>query len=179
MSILPLIYAPNPIFKIKAEPVADINDDIIKLVDDMFSTMYTEKAVGLGANMVGILKRIAVVDLQDSNTKSPFTFINPVITWRSENRQTYKEASLCFPGISAEINRPSVIKIKYFDCNGKAQELKAEGFLSAVIQHEVDYLDGITFLDYLSNMKRDMLLRKVKKHIKKYPPRIHDEHFYH
>ena len=179
MSILPLIYAPHPIFKMKAEPVADINEDIRKIVDDMFSTMYVEDAVGLGANMVGILKRIAVVDLQDNNTKSPLTFINPIITWRSDNMQTYKEASLCFPGISAEINRPSAIKINYFDYDGKAQELKAEGFLSAVIQHEVDYLDGKIFLDYLSKMKRDILIRKVEKHIKKYPPHFHDKHFNH
>ena len=179
MAILPLIYAPNPIFKMKAEPVADINDDIQKLVDDMLYTMYTEGAVGLGANMVGVLKRIAVVDLQDNNTKSPLTLINPKITWHSDDTQTYKEASLCFPGISAEISRPSTIKINYFDYDGKAQELKAEGFLSAVIQHEVDYLDGKTFLDYLSKMKRDILIRKVEKHIKKYPPHIHGEHCNH
>ncbi len=179
MSILPLIYAPHPIFKMKAEPVADINDDIQKIVDDMFSTMYIENAVGLGANMVGVLKRIAVVDLQDNNTKSPLTFINPIITWYSDDIQTYKEASLCFPGISAEIKRPSAIKINYFDYDGKAQELKAEGFLSAVIQHEVDYLDGKIFLDYLSKMKRDILIRKVEKHIKKYPPHVHSKHCNH
>ena len=179
MSILPLIYAPHPIFKMKAEPVADINDDIQKIVDDMFSTMYIENAVGLGANMVGVLKRIAVVDLQDNNTKSPLTFINPIITWYSDDIQTYKEASLCFPGISAEIKRPSAIKINYFDYDVKAQELKAEGFLSAVIQHEVDYLDGKIFLDYLSKMKRDILIRKVEKHIKKYPPHVHSKHCNH
>jgi peptide deformylase len=179
MSILPLIYAPHPIFKMKAEPVEDINDDIRKIVTDMFSTMYIENAVGLGANMVGILKRIAVVDLQENNIKSPLTFINPIITWRSDNMQTYKEASLCFPGISAEINRPSAIKINYFDYDGKAQELKAEGFLSTVIQHEVDYLDGKVFLDYLSKMKRDILIRKVEKHIKKHPPHVHGKHCNH
>ena len=88
MPILPLIYAPHPILKMTAEPVADINNDIRKLVDDMFSTMYMENAVGLGANMVGILKRIAVVDLQDNNIKSPLTLINPLITWYSDDIQT-------------------------------------------------------------------------------------------
>ena len=179
MPILPLIYAPHPILKMTAEPVEDINDDIRKLVDDMFSTMYMENAVGLGANMVGVLKRIAIVDLQVNNTKSPLTFINPLITWYSDDIQTYKEASLCFPGITAEINRPSAIKMNYFDYDGKAQELKAEGFFSAVIQHELDYLDGTTFLDYISKMKRDILMRKVEKHIKKYPPHIHGEHCNH
>jgi peptide deformylase len=179
MSILPLIYAPNPIFKMKAELVADINDDIRKLVDDMLSTMYFEKAVGLCANMVGVLKRIAVVDLQNNNTKSPIILINPKITWYSDDIQVHEEVSLCFPGISAEINRPSAIKISYFDYDGKAQELKAEGFLSTVIQHEVDYLDGKIFLDYLSKMKRDILIRKVEKHIKKYPQHIHGKHCNH
>jgi peptide deformylase len=179
MPALPLTYAPHPIFKMKAESIANVDDNIRKLVDDMFATIYLEKAVGLGANMVGILKRIAVVDLQEKGVRSPFCFINPEITWRSDEKQTFKEASLCFPGIFAEISRSKAIKIRYLDYHGKEQELEADGFLATVIQHEVDYLNGVVFLDYLSKMKRDMLLRKMIKHIKRYPPHVHSEHCNH
>lgn len=179
MPPLTLIYAPHPIFKTKAEAVMTVDDNIRKLVDDMLATIYLEKAVGLGANMVGILKRIAVVDLQEKGVRSPFIFINPEITWCSEEKQTFKEASLCFPGIFADISRPKAIKIRYLDYNGIEQELEAEGFLATVIQHEVDYLNGITFLDYLSKMKQDMLVRKMVKHMKRFPPHIHTEHCNH
>lgn len=179
MSPLPLVYAPHPIFKIEAEPVSVVDDNIRKLIDDMLKTLYLEGAVGLGANMVGVLKRIAIVDLQEKGTRSPFIFINPVITWRSDEKQTFKESSLCFLGISADISRPRAIKIRYLDYHGNEQELEAEGFLATVIQHEVDYLDGITFLDYLSKMKRDMLIRKMQKFMKKHPPHIHTEHCNH
>lgn len=176
---LSLVYAPHPIFKTKAEPISQVDDSIRLLIDNMLKTLYLEGAVGLGANMVGVLKRIAIVDLQEKGVRTPHIFINPEITWHSEEKQTFKEASLCFPGIAADITRPKAIKVSYLDYNGQKQELDAEGFFATVIQHEIDYLNGITFLDYLSKMKRDMLMRKMQKYMKHYPPHVHSEHCNH
>jgi len=173
MTLLSLVHAPDPIFRKKAAIVEKIDDSIRTLVDDMFETLEYEKGVGMGANMVGILKRIAIVDLHENGVSNPHTFINPEIFWRSDEMQEHEEASLCFAAISAKIKRPKAIKIRYLDYDGKQQELEAEGFLASVIQHEVDYLDGITFLDYLSKMKRDMLMKKMLKHIKNHPPHVH------
>ena len=173
MSTLQLIYAPNIILKTKAEPVKAVNDEIRKLVDQMFNTIYLEQAVGLGANMVGVLKRIAIVDMQPQGKKMPFVFINPEITWRSDEMQVFKEGSLCFPGITADITRPKAIKISFLDYDGKTQELEADGFFATVIQHECDYLDGKVFLDYLSKMKRDLLMAKMQKFMRLHPPHVH------
>lgn len=179
MSYIPLVYAPDAIFRKKAIEVAAVDDDLRKLIDAMFETLYLAHGVGLGANMVGVLKRIAIVDLQENNTHSPLTLINPVITWHSDERQTFEEASLSFPGISAEISRPSSIKLNYLDYDGNAQAMQADDFLATVIQHEIDYLDGKIFLDYLSKLKQDTLIRKMQKHIKMYPPHIHSENCNH
>jgi peptide deformylase len=164
MSILPLIYGPNKIFSEVAAPVAHIDDSICSIINDMFETMYFEHAIGMGANMVGILKRIVVVDMQENNTRKPYAFINPEITWHSNDMQTNTEASICFPGISAKITRPKAIRMHYLDTDSKIQEFATDGFFAAVIQHEVDYLNGKIFLDYLSMMKRNMLLKKLQKH---------------
>ena len=179
MTVLPLVYAPNPIFKKVADPVIEVNDQIRSLINDMFNTLYFEKAVGMGANMVGILKRIAIVDLYENDTPHPYTFINPEISILSKETQTFEEASICYPGISANITRPKHIKVDYLDTDGKPQTLEAEGFFATVIQHEIDYLNGKTYLDHLSKMKRDMLLKKMQKHIKQHPPHIHGEHCNH
>lgn len=169
---LHLVYAPDPIFREKAEAVSEVNAEIRDLVEAMQNTMKIEHAIGLGANMVGVLKRIAVVDLNEPDQPS-YVFINPEITWRSDEMQEFVEASVCFPGIDAKIKRSKVIKLSYLDIDGKQQELEAEGFLATVIQHEVDYLDGKIFLDYLSKMKRDMLLKKMEKLMKQHPPHVH------
>jgi peptide deformylase len=163
MSILSLIYAPNDIFHKIANPVKVVDDAIRTLIDDMFETMYHKKATGIAGNMVGILQRIAIVDLQENNCKNPYVLINPEIIWSSEEMQIFNEASICFLGISADIKRPKAIKLSYLDYNGKEARLEAEGFFATVIQHEVDYLNGTVFLDYLSKMKRDMLLKKMIK----------------
>ena len=179
MSYIPLIYAPNDIFRKKAAEVSVVDDALRKLIDSMFETLYLAHGVGIGANMVGVLKRIAIVDIQENNIRTPLTFINPQITWRSDEMQSYEEASLSFPGISAQISRPKAIKLTYLDYQGKPQEMEAEGFLATVIQHEIDYLDGKIYLDYLSKLKRDTLLRKMQKHVKMHPPHIHTEHCSH
>lgn len=173
MALLSLTYAPNPIFKQKAAPVEVVDDEMRTLIDDMFETMEFEHAVGMGANMVGILNRIVTIDLHENGESKPYSFINPEIIWKSDETQTFEEASICFRGISAEITRPRAIKVSYLDYDGNSQELEAEGFFASVIQHEVDYLNGITYLDHLSKMKRDMLTKKMLKHIKLHPPHVH------
>lgn len=179
MSHLPLVYAPNEIFRKKASPVLEVNDEIRATIDAMFNTMYLAHGVGIGANMVGILQRIALVDLQENGIRSPITMVNPEITWHSMEQQSFMEGSLSFPGIEAMISRPAAIKVSFTDYDGNEQEIEAEGFLAAVIQHEIDYLDGKVFLDYLSKLKKDTLIRKMQKHIKMYPPHIHTENCTH
>lgn len=179
MNYLPLVYAPHPIFKQKSLKVNKVDDEIRLLVDKMLKTLYIEGAIGLGANMVGILQRIAIVDLQENSVRNPRIFINPEIVWYSEELQTFKEASICFPGIEAEIKRPKSIKLSYLDYDGNEQELEAEGFLSTVIQHEIDYLNGKIFLDYLSKLKRDTLMKKMDKYLKLHTPHVHGEHCSH
>ncbi len=176
---LPLVYGFTDIFRQKTEDFAVVDDSVREIADRMIKTMHMEKAVGIGANMVGILKSIAVVDLQENGVPKPYVFINPYIIWRSTETQKFEEASLCFPGISAEIERPSSIRLNYLDYNGKSEELEATGFFATVIQHEVDYLNGKTFLDYLSKMKRDMLLKKMEKFMEMHPPHVHGEHCHH
>jgi len=171
--VLQIIYAPNEIFRKKADPVAKVNSEIKELIDQMFATLSYERAVGIAGNMVGVLKRIIVIDLNENNESKPICMVNPQITHKSDEMQVFEEASLCYPGISAEVARPSKIKVKYLDYEGKQHEIEAEGFFATVIQHEVDYLDGKIYLDHVSKMKRDLLLAKMKKFIKLHPPHVH------
>ncbi len=177
MAILPLVYAPNPIFRQKAAPVSEVNDDIRQLADDMLETMYDMRGIGMGANMVGVLKRIIVVDIQEEGVKKPLVCLNPEITWASDETSTNEEASLCFPGVSADISRPSSIKMTYMGLDGETHDLEASDWLATVLQHEVDYLNGKTYLDHLSKMKRDRLLKKSIKYQKHaHSHACHDPH---
>ncbi len=178
MAILPIIHAPHPIFKQKMKHVGVVNDLVQELAQDMLDTMYAEGAIGLGANMVGIDQRIIVLDLRDEGSK-PYVMINPEIVQKSAEISEFEEASVSFPGISAVIKRPNKIKVKYLDINGEMQTLEAEGFLARVILHEADYLDGVVYLDYLSKMKKDMLMDKMTKFIKHNPPHVHGPHCKH
>jgi peptide deformylase len=166
MTALPLIIAPHPIFKQKAAPIAVVTDETRKLMDNMQETLSVEHGVGMAANMVGVLQRIVVINLEEDGKTRKLFMVNPEVVEASKETQVYMEASLCFPGISADVKRPKAIKVKYLDYDGKTQELSAEGFLSTCIQHEIDYLDGKVFLDYLSKLKRDTLLRKMEKYKK-------------
>lgn len=163
MIFLPLVIAPDPVFRMTAEPVKVVDEETRAEVCAMFDTLYREQGVGLGANMVGLLKRIIVVDLQEGGKKAPLAMINPEITGTSEETQVFEEASLSFPGISARITRPNSIEVTYLDTDGRSQTLAATGFLATVIQHEIEYLDGRTYLDHLSTVKRNMLLKKMAK----------------
>jgi peptide deformylase len=179
MTLLPLIYAPDPIFKMVAQEVEVVDHSIRKIIDDMYETMYHEGAIGMGANMVGILKRIVVIDLQENGQRAPFAMVNPEIVWCDQDSQTFKEGSICFPGIGVEVPRPKAVKVRYIDYDDNVQEMYAEGKLAVVVQHEMDYLDGITIVDYLSKIKRDMVIKKMQKYLKANPPHVHTEHCNH
>lgn len=159
-----LQIAPNPIFRKRALRVEKIDSEINHIVESMFNIMYEHEAVGIGANMVGVLKRIIVVDLQEGKRSSPITMINPVITHQSKTMQRFEEGSLSYPGIKAYIERPEKISVDYMDSAGDSHSMNAEGWLATVIQHEIDYLDGKIFLDYISPLKRKILLKKMQKH---------------
>ena len=180
MAVLQLVLGPDPILKQKAAPVSEITEEIKTIVSDMFDTLYERRGLGIGANMVGILKRIVVIDLQENGEKSPVACINPEIIWSSDKLETREEASLCFPGISAEVKRPDAIKVQYLDLGGNKQEIEAEGWLATVLQHEIEYLDGKVYLDHLSKMKRDRLIKKMQKKIRSHncgdPDCGHDHH---
>lgn len=166
MTVMQLILGPDPILKQKAKPVTEFDETLGELVSDMFETLYERKALGMGGNMVGILKQIVVIDLQENGKKNPLALINPEITWKSNTMAVHEEASLCFPGIAAEVKRPDAVKVTYQNLDGQDTSLDADGFLATVIQHEIDYLDGKVYLDYLSKMKRDRLIKKMQKQLK-------------
>lgn len=163
MDALSLIRGYDPIFRKRAKPVPVVDDAVRATVARMFDILYAAGGIGLGANMVGLLQRIAIVDLQPAGRRDPLALINPEITWRSEEVQTHTEASLCFPDVTAEVTRPAAIRVTYLDEVGEGRERQADGWLAQVIQHEVDYLDGVLFPDRLSRVKRDMVMRKIKK----------------
>lgn len=166
MAVLPLVIAPDPRLKICSEQVAEVNDDIRKFIDDMLDTMYASAGVGLAAVQVGVHKRILVMDVEqkeEGKRGKPLILINPEIVTSSPEINTYEEGCLSFPGQYAEVKRPLKVKVRFLDYHGKQQEIEAEGLLATCVQHEIDHLNGITFVDHISPMKRDMIIRKVKK----------------
>ncbi len=166
MAILDIVFGPSPVFKQKAEAFSIIDSDAVTLAEDMLETMYEYRGIGIAANMVGVTKRLIVLDLQQEGVRMPYVMFNPEITWSSEEKATNEEASLSFPGISAQVTRPTSIKISYLDKKGETKELEAKDWFATVIQHEMDYLDGRTYLDHLSKMKRDRLIKKMQKMMK-------------
>lgn len=171
MTVLKIYVAPHPVLKKIADPVASVTDEDRKLVDDMFETMYATDGIGLAAPQVGVSKRILVLDIEQPRDEEdwtkrrakPLCFINPEITWTSDDLRVYSEGCLSVPGQYADVTRPEKIKIKYLDYDGKAQEMDADGLLATCLQHEMDHLNGILFVDHLSTLKKDMILRKMKK----------------
>ena len=162
-----ILIEPDPILRKKCEPLEKVDDDIRKLMQDMLETMYDAPGIGLAAVQIGILKRLIVIDIsKDEKKRDPLFLINPVILKSSKKTSTYEEGCLSLPGQFAEIERPAECLLKYIDLSGKEKELKAEGLLSTCIQHEVDHLNGILFIDYLSKLKKDMIIKKLVKHKK-------------
>ena len=167
MSLKNIIIEPDPILRRKSEPLELVNDDVRKLLDDMLQTMYAAPGIGLAAVQIGILKRLIVIDIsKNDEKKNPLFFINPEIISKSNNTSIYEEGCLSLPGHFAEIERPAECQVSYLDYNGAKKEMKVKGLLSTCIQHEVDHLNGILFIDYLSKLKKDMIIKKLIKHKK-------------
>lgn len=166
MATLSLVMAPNPIFKQSAHEISQVDEEVRTFCGEMLETLYFERGIGISAPMVGVPKRVIAIDLQEDGIRAPLVCINPTLKSSSKKMQKHEEASLCFPGIRTEIERPASIDLEYLDIDGNPQSLKADGWLATVIQHEMEYLDGRTFLDNLSKLKRDRLIKKMLKDMK-------------
>ena len=164
MALRQILTEPNKILRQKSIPVDKVDLDLQKLMDDMLETMYAAPGIGLAAIQVGIPKRVIVLDIsQKEGTKKPMFFVNPEIIEKSKSNSIYEEGCLSVPGQFAEIERPEKCHIRYLDYNGKESEIQAEGMLATCIQHEMDHLEGVLFIDYLSNLKKTMIVKKLSK----------------
>ncbi len=162
-----ILIEPDPILRKKCDPLERVGDDTRKLMDDMLETMYAAPGIGLAAIQIGILKRIVVIDItKDETKKNPIFLVNPKIIKKSKETSVYEEGCLSLPGQFAEIERPATCSIEYVDYHGKEKELKADGLLATCIQHEIDHLNGVLFIDYLSKLKKNMIIKKLVKHKK-------------
>ncbi|MFV1849732.1 MAG: peptide deformylase [Porticoccaceae bacterium] len=164
MALREILIVPDPRLKKECEPVAEVNDEIRELLDDMLETMYAAPGIGLAAPQIGVMKRVVVMDVSDDKDKpEPIKLINPEIIWESEDTSVYQEGCLSIPEQYADVERPAEVGLRYLDENGKEHEIEADGLLATCIQHELDHLDGILFTDYLSALKRNMIMKKVQK----------------
>ena len=164
MTVKTILTEPNPVLRQISKPVNGVGAEEKKLMDDMLETMYAANGIGLAAIQIGIPKRIIVMDLsKDENKKEPKFFVNPVIKNKDTSNSTYEEGCLSVPNQFAEIDRPKKCEVEYLDYNGNKKTLKAEGLLATCIQHEMDHLEGILFIDYLSKLKKSMIIKKLSK----------------
>jgi peptide deformylase len=164
MTIRKIITEPDPFLRQISTKVDEVDDKIRSIMNDMLETMYDAPGIGLAAIQIGVPKRIIVIDLsRDDEKKNPLFFVNPEIITNSDTDAAYEEGCLSVPGQFAEINRPEKCKVKYLDYNGKEQILNANGLLATCIQHEIDHLEGILFIDYLSKLKKSMIIKKLSK----------------
>jgi peptide deformylase len=164
MALRTILTVPDPVLKRVSEPVERVDDELRALMDDMLETMYAAPGIGLAAIQVGVAKRIIVMDLaREGEEKAPRYFVNPEITWSSEELFTYEEGCLSVPEIYDEVERPARVRLRYLDYHGNQVEEEAEGLFAVCIQHEFDHLNGVLFIDHLSRLKRDRAVAKVKK----------------
>jgi peptide deformylase len=166
MTTRPIIIVPDPVLRQVAKPVDHIDDNLRKTLADMADTMYAAPGIGLAANQVGLLHRFIVVDVnwrEDDARKNPMMMINPKVLWMSEESSVMQEGCLSIPQQYADVERPARVRVGYMDLDGKTKEIEGEGLLSHCLQHEIDHLDGKLFVDYLSTLKRGMILRRVAK----------------
>ena len=164
MTVNTILTEPNKLLRQVSKPVEKVSDEERQLMDDMLETMYAAPGIGLAAIQVGVPKRIIVMDIsRDENKKEPMYFVNPVIRNKNSEKATYEEGCLSVPDQFAEIERPNKCEVEYLDYDGKKQLLKADGLLATCIQHEMDHLEGILFIDYLSKLKKSMILKKLSK----------------
>ncbi len=161
---LPIVIAPAAVLKAKARAVTPADNDAVReLIPRMFATMYQAPGIGLAAPQVGILLRVAVVDLMPDEKPTPYALVNPEVVAASAELATREEGCLSLPKQYAEVTRPARVKVRYFDIEGARREIEADGLLSACLQHEIDHLDGVLFVDHLSALKRNMIMRRLAK----------------
>ena len=164
MAIKTILTEPNKILRQVSNPVDHVGEEEQKLMDDMLETMYAAPGIGLAAIQIGIPKRIIVMDIsREKENKNALHVVNPEIVWKADEDKIYEEGCLSVPNQFAEINRPKECHVKYLDYFGQPQLLKAEGLLATCIQHEIDHLEGILFIDYLSKLKKTMIIKKLSK----------------
>jgi peptide deformylase len=171
MSLLPIIEVPDPLLRAKSATVESVGEDVTRLIADMFETMYEAPGIGLAAIQVAVPRRLVVIDLQEPESEEedaepvrrPHVFINPEIVHRSDARKVYNEGCLSIPDQYAEIERPDVVRATWIDEKGQQREGEFDGLMSVCLQHEIDHLNGVLFIDYLSRLKRDMVVKKVVK----------------
>ena len=163
MAIIKILTEPNKILREISQPVENVGKEEQDLMRDMLETMHAAKGIGLAAIQIGIPKRIIVIDLNQDEKKNPMFFVNPVIKKKNSINSVYEEGCLSVPNQFAEIERPNKCEVEYLDFNGQEQLLKAEGLLATCIQHELDHLEGILFIDYLSKLKKSIILKKLSK----------------
>ncbi|MCJ2025397.1 peptide deformylase [Methylobacterium sp. J-067] len=168
MTIHPLVILPDPRLKLVSEPVGPITDEIRTLVADMLETMYDAPGVGLAAIQIGVAKRVVTIDTsKEEGVREPRVFIDPEIVWASEEKRVYDEGCLSIPEYYSEVERPDRVRVKFRDLDGKEQEIPADGLLATCIQHEIDHLNGVLFIDHLSKLKRDRVMKKFTKAAKR------------
>ena len=164
MSVKIILTEPNILLRQVSDPVDKVGEEEKKLMDDMIETMYAAPGIGLAAIQIGVPKRIIVMDIsKDVNKKEPMYFVNPVIKNKNTEKAIYEEGCLSVPDQFAEIERPNTCEVEYLDYNGEKKVLKADGLLATCIQHEMDHLEGILFIDYLSKLKKSMIVKKLSK----------------
>jgi peptide deformylase len=163
MTIRKILTEPDPFLRQVSQEVKKVDDEVRVLMDDMLETMYAAPGIGLAAIQVGVPKRVIVMDISKEEEKKPLYFVNPKIIVKSKNNSTYEEGCLSVPGQFAEVDRPDQCHISYLDYDGKKKEVKAQGLLATCIQHEMDHLEGILFIDYLSKLKKNFIVKKLSK----------------
>ncbi|TAV87770.1 peptide deformylase [Rhizobium leguminosarum] len=164
MTIKPLIILPDPVLRQLSKPIERVDSDLQRLADDMLETMYDAPGIGLAAIQIGVPRRMLVIDIaREGEEKQPQIFINPEIVKSSDERSVYEEGCLSIPDYYAEVERPAVVSVKYLDRNGKEQTVEADGLLATCLQHEIDHLNGVLFIDYISRLKREMVIKKFTK----------------
>ncbi len=164
MAIHPIITIPDPVLRKEAEPIERVDDDLRRLMDDMLATMYDAPGVGLAAPQIGISRRLIVMDAaRDDEERDPLIMVNPEILDLSDEMRVHEEGCLSIPEVTAEVERPAELRVAFLDREGKPQEVELEGIWATIVQHEIDHLNGVLFIDYLSRLKRDMIVKKFTK----------------
>jgi peptide deformylase len=168
MAVRDILIIPDKRLRLKSEPVKAVDKTLRALIDDMFETMYAAPGIGLAAIQIGVPQRVVTMDLaKKDEPKQPQVFINPEVTWASDEKATYEEGCLSIPEYYEDVERPKSVKVKYLDLDLKPQEIEADGLLATCLQHEIDHTNGVLFIDHISKLKRDMVMKKFKKAAKK------------